>query len=268
MSVPNRGVVVDAFALLRPSLVLRQIGLGAAVVLLGVLWLRVPDSNPLWLGVTAALGVAIVALAGCGETMLLLRVAGVPRSRNRLLLGALLVLAFLLLWSLTGTLLDHLSAGDDLRAGYLNSRFGQHARYLFTYTHIQRWLGWLWSVLDALLVCAAGALCLAAIGAAKPAAAILRALRSPAYWLAALIALCFAPWATQSLMNWVPGHGLGIETASLVLRGLCVVLLDGISTSLLIAVLAVLLRNGDDHSLAATSEGTPPDSQPRTAETP
>jgi hypothetical protein len=57
------------------------------------------------------------------------------------------------------------------------------------------------------------------------------------------------------MMDWTPGHGLGVELFSLIVRLGFVVILDGAVISLLLAILA---------QTQAIPDGTPEASQPRT----
>jgi len=94
-------------------LVLQQIGLALLVFLLYALWLRVPDASALDVIGSALLALLAVAVAGAGESALLLRLAGRARTPERLLRGALLLLAGAVLWFGWTALLNHLRGSYD-----------------------------------------------------------------------------------------------------------------------------------------------------------
>jgi hypothetical protein len=259
-----------ALALMSVRLVLEQIGLALLVFLLYVLWLRVPDASVLDVVGSVSLALIVLWVAGAGESVLMLRLAGRGRTPGRLLRGALLVLAGFVLWFGWSALLDHLrgdyNSNDNLLAGYLNSRFPHQLRNFFSYTHILLWLGWMWTALEWIGAGIIAALVFAGTASDRPVRAIAFALRSVAYWIVVVLGTTGAAVLTSSLMQWTPGHGLRVEMLSMVLRLSAAVLVDASVACLVLAILAACVRRCDEsHS---TPAGTPDESQPRIVDNP
>ncbi|HZQ43215.1 MAG TPA: hypothetical protein VFA99_08175 [Acidobacteriaceae bacterium] len=266
MTAVRRAVWRDAACLLHLAWVLQQMALAVIVFVLSIVWLRLPDSNVLWVAVSLLLGLLILCVALGGETALLLRLARRTLTRARLLRGALLLLLAVLLWYIVGNAIDHLQAHDALRAGYYNSRFSASRRQLFTYEHLMTWLGWLWTAIRWIVLSLLGALFIAPVTAAQIRSAIARTAGSPTYWIATAL-LCFGGSAiTAALVNWMPGHGLRVEMVSVALRLLCAFFIDGVLVCFVFAVIAECTRRSDLGYKAP--DGTPVVSQPRTAEIP
>jgi hypothetical protein len=266
MTRPSTSVLRGALALINLRLVTRQIGLGLLVFALSIVWLRMPDASRLEVAGSVVLALIILAVAGMGESALVLHLTGRALTPGRLLRGAALLLAGILLWLALGTLLDRIHGDDSLRAGYLNSRLPQTLRYFFTYERLALWLGWIWTALDWI---GAGILTLFFVcttASAHPMRAIARALRSATYWIAMIVGVTAATVITSSLIQWTPGHGLRIEMLSLLLRLGAAILIDAAIACLLLAILAAIIQRSD--ALYATPAGMPEDSQPRTAGNP
>jgi hypothetical protein len=266
MTARSPSVLRPALTLFSIRLVLEQIGLALLVFLLYVVWLRMPDASVLEVIGSAALALVILAVAGAGESVLILRLADHPRTPSRLLRGTLLLLAGVALWFAWSALLDRLDANDFLYAGYWNSRFPHSLRNFFSFEHILVWLQWLWAILQWI---GAGIITLfvfAATASTRPLRAALRGLRSVTYWVTVVIGIACATVLTASLIDWTPGHGLRIEMMSLVARlAVAVFIVAGIAC-LLLAVVAACVRQTD--ALYAAPAGTPAESQPRTADNP
>jgi hypothetical protein len=263
MTRPSSSLLRDALSLISLRLILRQIGLALLVFALCVVWLRMPDASGLEVAASALLALVILAVAGMGESALVLRLCGRARTPGSLLRGAALLLAGVALWLAWGALLDGLHGDDYLRAGYLNSRLPHSMRYLFTYERIVLWLRWMWTAFDWI---GAGVLALfvfCATAGVRPMRAIARALGSTTYWIALLVGVPAVTFITGALMQWTPGHGLRVETLSLALRLCAAILVDAKIVCLLLAILAASVRRTD--ALYSTPAGTPDESQPRTA---
>ena len=101
-------VLRNAFSLLSIRLVLQQIGLAILVFALYALWLRIPDASAINVIGTVLLALIVLAVAGGGESALILRLADRPRTPARPLRGTLFLLAGVALWFAWSTLLDHL----------------------------------------------------------------------------------------------------------------------------------------------------------------
>jgi hypothetical protein len=266
MTRPSTSVLRDALGLINLRLVTRQIGLALLVFALSIVWLRMPDASGLEVAGSVVLALVILAVAGMGESAFILHLRGRALTPGRLLRGAALLLAGVLLWLAFGALLDRIPGDDSLRAGYLNSRLPHSMRYFLTYARIALWLGWIWTALDWI---GAGILALIAVCAtasARPSRAIARALRSATYWIAMIVGVTAATVITGSLIQWTPGHGLRIEMLSLLLRLGAAILIDAAIACLLLAVLAAIIQRSD--APYPTPAGTPDPSQPRTAGNP
>jgi hypothetical protein len=263
MTRPSLSVLRDALGLISLRLLLRQMGLGLLVFALCVVWLRMPDASALEVTGSAVLALVILAVAGMGESALVLRICGRASTPRTLLRGAALLLAGVALWLIWGALLDRLHGNDSLRAGYLNSRLPHSMRYFFTYERIALWLRWMWTALDWI---GAGVITLFAFcmtASVQPMRAMARALGSIAYWIAMLVGVAAATFVTGLLMQWTPGNGLRVEMLSLMLRLCAAVLVDVAVVCLLLAILAAIVQRSD--ALYSKPTGTPDESQPRTS---
>lgn len=260
----------SALSLVSPRLMVTQIGLAVLVFVFSVLWLRVPDASFTDVVGTVLLAVLILALAGGGEASLLLRLCGRPVTALRLLRGSLLVLLGAALWLGWSLLIGHLGANDWEWAGYLNSRAPHQWRNIFSYVHLHLLLEALWSTLRWLGAGVLGAFVFAATVGTRPLRALGTIFRSLSYWLCLLVGVIAAVEVTGFLMGWTPGHGLAVETFSLVLRLASVVLFDALVVCLLLSVLAACVLRSDSHETGSyeTPGGTPEDSQPRIVPTP
>jgi dipeptide/tripeptide permease len=266
MMRPRSLTLRTALDLMHVRIVAMQIALAAVVFTLAVVWLRLPDSSALDVIATVLLGLLLLAIASCGELAIMLRLCGRSAPRAAMVRGAPLVLAGVALWFAWIAVVGHLQANDPLLAGYFNSRFPASLRNVFSYPHVYMSLEWTASALKwigagvlAVVVCSAAA-------STHPASAMRCALRSATYWISLLVGSLAAPFLTGLLMNWTPGHGLRIETVSLVLRLSTATILDAVIAVFVLAVLAVCMVQSD--STYATPAGGPDASQPRTTETP
>lgn len=256
----------SAFALMSVRVVLQQIGLALLVFALTAIWLRIPDASVVDVIGTALLALIVLAIAGAGESAIILRLSGHARTPMRLLRGALLLLAGAALWLAWSTLLDHIHGGDFLRAGYLNSRFPHSLRNFFSFQHILLWLGWMWTTLLWIGAGVIGLFVFAVISGIRPSGAIARALRSFTYWIVVVLGSMSATVLTSSLIHWTPVHGLRIEALVLAIRLSVALLVDGVVVCLVLAILAVCVRRSDAPYSAPT--GTPDESHPRTVDNP
>lgn len=253
-----------ALSLLRLRFVLQQFSLAVLVFLLFVLWLRLPDSSIFAVIASALLAIIVLAIALLGEVLLLRRLRALPSTRSQLFRGALAMPLAVLLWFAWSALLDHPSVIDGLRAGYWNSRFPHTFRNEFSYTHLMKWLGWLWTSLRWI---GTGLLLLVAVAttqSSRPARVGLRIWYSGTYWLAFFLSAFLATGITASLLNWTPGHGLHVEMISLALRLGTVVLVDLLLACFVLSVIAALVERAEKRY--STPAGTPEASQPRTTE--
>ena len=197
---------------------LSQAGLAAAAFVLFLLWLRVPDANIAEVLFSALLAIALLLITTVGEAWLLLRVRQVQPARRSVVRGGVTLLVAIALLFPLAALLDHISINDSLRAGYLNSQLSAGMRRVFTYPHLmtifhQMWASIFWA---AAIVLTMGAV--AVTVARKSLRALGSMLQSLTAWVVLSLATIIASETTLKLLHWTPGHGLGVETASLLLR--------------------------------------------------
>ena len=259
-----------ALSLLSVRLVLAQIGLALLAFLLYVAWLRMPDASALEVIGSFLLALIALAIAGAGESALMLHLAGRARTPGRLLRGTLLLLAGVALWFAWSALMGHFrgdyNQNDGTLAGYLNSRLPHSFRYVFTYERILSSIVWTWELLRWIVSGVIATFVFSLTVSLRPMRAVAILLRSVGYWCVVVLVSLGTTLLTALLMRWTPGHGLRVELASLVLRLCVAVLADGAAVCLLLATLAVFTRRTD--ALYATPAGTPDESQPRTAGNP
>ena len=262
-------VLRDARRLLTVRLVAAQIGLALLLLLLGALWLRIPDASIFDVLGTVLLGLLLLLVAGAGQSWLVLPLCGRATTRARLLRGVVLLLAAVAFWFAWNALLQHGRSHDSLWAGYGNSQAPRGLRNLLSYDHLYTSLEWLWTVLAWIGVGVLAPAAVAGLVSAQPIRALGHILRSLLWWLALLIGIALATFLTGLLVHWVPGHGLGVEMTSLLLRLALVLLLHGVMVSALLALMCALLQRAEGESLPlTTTAGTPLPSQPRTVESP
>lgn len=270
-------IVRPTLALFSVRLLLQQVGLALLVFALSLIWLRIPDASAIDIAGSVLLALIVIAIAGAGESALILRLADQGRTPVRLVRGTVLLLLGAALWIACSTLFDNLQANDTLRAGYLNSQSPHSLRNVFSYDHALLWFGWIWSLLQAICIGLITLFAVIATASSQPLRAIKRALHSPAYWIATAVGIPCAVALTIGLMRWTPAHGLRIEALSLVLRLGFILLADGVVACLLLAILTACARqenvqgflHGDSsNAVHSTPGGTPEESQPRTVDNP
>ena len=237
MTATSPSILRRALALLNARFILLQLGLALLSFVLFAAWLRVPDSGVLDVIVSILLATLILVVAFVGEASLFLRLRASTHSRRDLLRGAAILVVMVLLWFGWNALLDHFSLNDDARAGYLNSRFPHGLRNIFSYKHLLRWSGWFWVVMRWL---GTGVLlAIAVVGTFKPS---LRILRSGTYWLVLIISAVLTSLVTGTLLHWTPGHGLSVESISLLLRLSTVIVFDVAIACFVLAIITALLQ--------------------------
>jgi hypothetical protein len=266
MTAVSPSVLRSALVRLRVGLVLQQIGLALLLLLLAVVWLRLPDASVADVMGTILLGLVLLAIAGVGESWLALRLSGQPLTWGRLMRGTLALMMGVALWFAWSAVLDHLHGNHPLWAGYLNSRLPRSLRSVLSYEHIALCMDWTWAAFQWIGTGVLAIVVFAATASRSPLRAMLHVLSCLTYWLVLIVGAICATGLTGSLLQWTPGHGLGIEMVSLALRFSAAVLLDATLISLLLAVLAVCVRRSD--AAYSAPGGTPAESHPRTVEGP
>ncbi len=195
---------VDLVSRLRRSWiwVALQFGLTLVLILVGLVWTRIPEKN--WWQVLLTMVVPLLLLVSFLELE-----AGTMRSfaeddgkRVKLVWGAMTLLVWVALYWAMWAILDWCDSQIPVWAGYLNSRASAGGRAtLFTYAHLQLWftdLEWLlrWVVVPAKVI--PYAMASVQWGWRWPLRRIIRFLFNWRWWLAAFA----AAWIGVSL----PGH--------------------------------------------------------------
>ncbi len=242
---------------------LQQIALAAGLSLLLLAWLHVPDANAFEVIISVLLALLLASVAGAGESVLALRLTNRSVTMRRLVVGTVAVIVAALLWYGVSLGIDRLSANEGLRAGYLNSRFPASLRNVFTYEHISYGFGLFWSALRWLVAGLLAATTFALITCNVPLRGLLAIIRSGRYWFSLLLLFVTVSMITGSLMHWTPGHGLGVETLSLVLRLLFAILLNAAAVAFLLQAMAAALQRFHSNGTDA-----PELTQPRTVANP
>ncbi len=254
-------MTASGFTLRRTALVaLQQIGLGAVLFVLLAGWLQIPDANAFEIAVSVLLALLMIVVAGAGESAIALRLLKRQLSAQRLLIGAGIIFAAAVLWYVFALGVDHLAAGDGLRAGYLNSKSPAGLRNIFSYEHIILWFGWFWVLLRWIVAGLLTAAVFTLVVCQKPLPCFRSVLRSAWYWVAVFLLALVAAVVTGALLQWTPGHGISIELFSVLLRLIAVIVVNA-------AAIALLLQAMAHAVLQAQLDGTadPAISQPRTA---
>jgi hypothetical protein len=260
-----KGIFRNALSRVSFRFVLLQLGLVLIVALLFAAWLHIPDSGVIAVSATLLLAALILVLAFCGEASLLRRLAGLER--GRMLSGAIALLIAAALWLVWSTWLNHFDESGFIAraAGYANSRFPHSFRNIFTLENLLRWLGWMWLALKWL----GGILVAIAVPFAqtsRPVRAGLRVLFSLSYWITLAVSAIIVTVITQGLIEWTPGHGLRVETISLIFRLGAVAIIDAALACCVLAVItAVVVRLEGRHAIP---DGGPELSQPRSVDIP
>jgi hypothetical protein len=262
MTTNRTSLLRGALGLLSVRWIAAQIGLALLVLALAVGWLRVPDASAVDVVGTVLLGLVVLALAGGGEAVLLLRLSRRPVSPARVVLGGVAVLLGIALWLGWSALVGHVGENVSQWEGYLNSRFPHGLRNIFSYEHLYTWTLWLLSFLKWLGAGVVAAIVAGMVVSARPAWAIRAALRSLVYWISFLVAVYVALKFTGWIVDWTPGHGLAVESLSLVLRMGALVVFDGLIVSFVLSLLVAYLTSYE------TPGGTPDESHPLTVANP
>ena len=223
----------------------RQLAGNAAIGLLFLAWLRIPDSHT-WQFLLSILVIAALAAAFLWlhtRTLYALchpAAATLPGRFSYVLLGL-----WLAVWAVFIHLLQSLfdPSKADQRAGYWNSRLSAHLRHAFTYQRLSNWQHdlleiLLWWVLPALLLPLIVESVARSVHALRERATY-RVYRKPLLWLVTLLAALAAFWLTDALMSWHPGHSVSSELISLLLRAGLAYLID---TGILLVLIAFLAQ--------------------------
>ena len=248
-----------AWQLVTARFVLLQAGVGLLAFVLFAGWLRVPDATVAEVVLSALVAVVLVAGVCGSEAVLLLRLAGTGATRRAVTAGAAAVLAASLLLVPLSLLLARGSAGDALRAGYLNSQLPAGLRHVFSYSHVltlldQGWDSLFWA---GAIVCAMGAV--AVTVARWPLRALGRMVGSFTAWVVLTVATVAGSEGTLLLVGWMPRwvvrSGLGVQGTSVAVRLMAVVVLDVLLFCISVALLVAVAQRSDADRNVAGCDG-------------
>lgn len=235
----------EAFRTMRLQLVI-SLWVGTLVlVVLGVLWLQIPDSH-IWEFVFSILfGGGLLALFFWCCSWVFKRMLK-PAERERWWLQWILLAAVIVAWWLLQMPIDRLLEHRPLYAGYLTSRLPHWLRGLRTYEHLVVLQNWMYFSLRLVVT---GLLLPVAVvaGASRVRGSLGRIFSLWSrwwYWVAALVCGWVAFAVSGKLMNWTPGRSLTSEILSLLVRLGFVFTLDVLLACFVLAVIVVGLRWG------------------------
>lgn len=242
----------DLFRHLRASLawVAAQFWATLLIVLVGVLWTRVPEKHVWQVGLTLLVPLLMLAAALTLEAGTMRSFIGCDERRVRFAWGALTLLVWIAVVWLAWFLLDWCDDQTYTWASYLNSRASAHARArLFTYEHIQLWLAILiwtfrWIVVPAKVI--PHALASAQWGGRMPWRKLLRMMLSWRWWIGAVIAALVGVLLPSYFFNGVP-HGTVTHQVWAVSLKLAGAFLLAIASWVLLLAWAALLLTRDEH---------------------
>jgi len=221
------------------------------LIMLGVLWLQIPDSH-VW-------EFAFSILFACGLLALFLWCCSwvfkrtlKPAEKERWWLQWILLAAVIVAWWLLQMPIDRLLEHRALYAGYWTSRLPHWLRGLRTYEHLVALQNWAYFSLRLIVT---GLLLPVAVvaGASRLRGSVERIFGvwlQWRYWVAALVCGWIAFAVSGKLMDWTPGHGLIAEMLSLLMRLGCVFTLDVLLACFVLAVIVVGLRPSEGSQIS------------------
>jgi hypothetical protein len=253
----------DLFARLLKSRawVAAQFGGTLLLILVGLLWTRLPEKH-FWqvaLSLLLPLLLAISALELQAGTMRSL--ANNDGKRVKLVWGAVSLVPWIVVAWLAWVVLDTYDGKIPLWAGYLNSQSSAHARAsLFTFEHIQLWLGWLEWVLRWVLV--PGVLIPYAMASAQwsyrlPWRSVLKVLLNWRWWPAVLLAALLAVALPAQLFVALPSGTVSAQVWHVSLKLTAAYLLAVAGWVLLMGWEAVLFHRQEPSSKSAIEPVSP-----------
>ena len=202
--------------------VLLQFVLTLILILAGLAWTRLPDKH-IWQVALSLLVPALLIICALElQAGTMRKLADEDGKRVKLVWGAMALLVWVAVGAAAWVLLDWCDNQIPLWAGYLNSRFGAHARATaFTFEHIQRLLTeleWVvrWVVLPAKLIPYAAAS--AQWGWNIPWRRILRFLWNWRWWLGVVLAALFGVWAPGKFFDKAPSGTISGQVWSVVFK--------------------------------------------------
>ena len=241
----------EAFRTMRMQLV-AAVWVGTlALIMLGVLWLQIPDSHVWEFAFSILFACGLLALFFWCCSWVFKRMLK-PAEKERWWLQWILLAAVIIAWWLLQVPIGRLLEHRELYAGYWTSQLPHWLRGARTYEH-----------LVVLQDCVYFSLRLVVTGLLLPVAIVAGASRLRGsverifgvwlqwwYWVAALVCGWIAFALSDKLLNWIPGHGLGAEMLSLFVRLGCVFTLDVFLACFVLAVIVVGLRRSESSQIS------------------
>jgi hypothetical protein len=226
-----------------------QFGLTLLLILLGLVWTRLPDKH-FWQVALSLLLQLILAISALELQAGTVRAFAHDDGRRvKLVWGAITFLVWIAVGWAAWVLLDWCDDQIPLWAGYLNSRASAQATAtVFTYQHIGRWLTMLewfvrWIVVPAKLVPFAATS--AQWGPRLPWRRIIRLLWNGRWWLGVVLAALVGVWLSSQFFNAVPEGTVSAQVWTVSLKLAAAYLLAVGSWVLLLAWWAVLFSRPD-----------------------
>jgi hypothetical protein len=235
----------EAFRAMRMQLVV-AVWVGTLVlVVLGALWLQIPDSHVWEFAFSILFACGLLALFFWCCSWVFKRMLE-PAEKGRWWLQWILLAAVIVAWLLLMMPIDRLLEHRALYAGYWTSRLPHWLRGLRTYEHLAVLQNWMYFSLRLIVT---GLLLPVAVvaGASRVSGSAGRVFGLWSqwwYWVAALVCGWAAFAVSGKLMNWTPGRSLTSEILSLLVRLGFVFTLDVLLVCFVLAVIVVGLRRG------------------------
>jgi hypothetical protein len=199
-----------------------QFVLTLLLILAGLAWTRLPDKHIWQVGLTLLIPLLLAICALELQAATVRKLADDDGHRVKLVWGAVSLLFWIAVGAAAWWFLDWCDNQIPLWSGYLNSKFGAHARSAtFTYDHIQHWLTQLewvlrWVVLPAKLIpyCAASA----QWGWRLPWRRILRFLFNGRWWLGVVFASLIGAWLPSHFFDKPPAGTVSAQVWSVAFK--------------------------------------------------
>jgi hypothetical protein len=221
------------------------------LIMLGVVWLQIPDSH-VWefvFSILFACGLLALFFWCCSwVSKRMLK----PAEKERWWLQWILLAAVIVAWSLLQMPIDRLLDHRALYAGYWTSRLPHWLRGSRTYEHFLVLQDYVYFSLRLVVT---GLLLPVAVvaGASRLRGSVGRIFGVWSgwwYWMVALVCGWIAFAVSGKLTDWTPGHGLIAEMLSLLVRLGCVFTLDVLLACFLLAVIVVGLRRSEGSQIS------------------
>jgi hypothetical protein len=226
------------------------------IILAGIAWTRLPDRHAWQVGLTLLVPVLLLAVFLFLQAGTMRKLLSVEPGRVPLAIGALTLLAWVVVVWFAWWVLDWCDDQIPTWAGYLNSRASAHARAtIFTYDHIQAWLTlleWIlrWIVIPAKVIPCAMAT--AQWGRRARWRRVIHVLLNWRWWLAVVVASLLCVALPGELFAGVPQGTVAHQVGAVILKLAGAYLLAVACWVLVVGWAAVLLVRAEP---AATHPG-------------